>query len=54
MQNTEEDVQVFHRLEIPYGEFRVVVKLPYRVVAEKARARYKDGFLDIELPRQNN
>lgn len=41
----------FHQMEIPYGEFRTAVNLPYKVDAEQAKARYKDGFLDIELPR---
>ena len=41
----------FHQMEIPYGDFRTAVNLPYKVDAEQAKARYKDGFLDIELPR---
>lgn len=41
----------FHQIEIPYGEFRTAVSLPFRVNPEQAKARYSDGFLDIELPR---
>ena len=43
--------QSFHRMEIAYGEFRTTIPLPYPVVPENARARYRDGFLDIELAR---
>lgn len=48
---SEQTQQSFHRMEIAYGEFRTVIPLPYAVISENARARYRDGFLDIELFR---
>ena len=47
----EKPITAIHQIEIPYGEFRTAVSLPFPVIAEKAQARYRDGFLDIELPR---
>ncbi len=48
---SEQTQQSFHRMEIAYGEFRTIIPLPYAVIPENARARYRDGFLDIELRR---
>ena len=46
--------QSFHRMEIAYGEFRTIIPLPCPVVPENAQARYRDGFLDIELARADS
>jgi HSP20 family protein len=48
---SDRPIQAIHQLEIPYGEFRTSISLPFAVKAEEAQARYRDGFLDIELPR---
>lgn len=41
----------YHRVEIGYGDFRVQVALPWRVEADGVSASYRDGFLQVELPR---
>jgi HSP20 family protein len=43
--------RAYHQMEIPYGRFAVAVDLPVPVDVEKATAKYKDGFLAINLPR---
>jgi HSP20 family protein len=40
----------FHQLEIPYGEFRAEVSLPWPVLRDAVTASYRDGFLRVELP----
>jgi HSP20 family protein len=37
-------------VEIDYGPFRRVVALGDEVVADEARATYRDGMLRVELP----
>lgn len=51
--SADQPAQAFHQLEIAYGDFKTVVALPFPVNAQLAKARYRDGFLDIELPRVN-
>ena len=41
----------FHRRERMYGRFQRIVRLPYRVEADKVDASAKDGVLKIRLPR---
>jgi HSP20 family protein len=41
----------FHLMEIRYGCFERVFRLPGSVVEEDIRASYHDGFLDIEIPK---
>lgn len=41
----------YHQLEIPYGEFRTEVSLPWAVARDDVSAMYRDGFLRVELPR---
>lgn len=41
----------YHRIERTYGSFYRSVELPTRVVAEKITAKFKDGVLTIELPK---
>ena len=38
-------------LQCAYGSFRRAVSLPAAVLADKAKANYKDGVLRIELPK---
>ena len=40
----------YHQLEIPYGEFRAEVSLPWPVLRDAVTASYRDGFLRVELP----
>ena len=40
----------YHQLEIPYGEFRTEVSLPWPVARDAVTATYRDGFLRVELP----
>lgn len=42
----------YHQVEIGYGEFRVDVHLPWSVEREEVSASYRDGFLQIDLPRR--
>lgn len=46
----EADDRVYQQLEIDFGPFRRVIPLNADVVAEEARATYRDGILRIELP----
>lgn len=43
--------RLYHRMEISYGSFEREVPLPGPVSAEGARAVYKDGFMEIRLPK---
>jgi HSP20 family molecular chaperone IbpA len=40
----------YHQLEIPFGEFRTEVNLPWPVIRGSVSATYRDGFLRVELP----
>lgn len=40
----------YHQLEIPYGEFRTEVNVPWPVAHEDVTANYRDGLLRVELP----
>ena len=42
--------RVYQQLEIDFGPFRRVIPLGADVVAEQARATYRDGMLRVELP----
>lgn len=42
----------YHQVEIGYGEFRVEVTLPWPVDQDDVSAAYREGFLQIELPRR--
>jgi HSP20 family protein len=41
----------YHRREREGGRFRRVVTLPQRVEADKVTATYRDGVLEVRLPR---
>jgi HSP20 family protein len=47
---SESEGRVYQQLEIDFGPFRRVIPLGADVVAEDARATYRDGILRIELP----
>jgi HSP20 family molecular chaperone IbpA len=42
----------YHQVEIGYGDFRVEVGLPWPVDEDDVSAAYREGFLQIELPRR--
>jgi HSP20 family protein len=44
--------RLYQQLEIDFGPFRRVIPLGADVVAEEARATYRDGILRVELPLQ--
>jgi HSP20 family protein len=46
----EAEGRVYQQLEIDSGPFRRVIPLGADVVADEARATYRDGILRIELP----
>ncbi len=41
----------FHRKERGFGKFSRTIQLPFAVDAEKVEASFKDGVLNITLPR---
>lgn len=41
----------YHRLERVYGKFERSVALPVPVQADKVKATYRDGLLEIRLPK---
>lgn len=43
---------VHHQLEIGFGEFRIEIILPWRVISDDVTATYREGFLQVDLPRQ--
>ncbi len=49
----EEEVKEtdYYRSERVYGAFQRVIQLPTEVVADKAKATYKDGVLRISVPK---
>jgi len=47
------DGRVYQQLEIDFGPFRRVIPLGADVIADDARATYKDGILRVELPLLN-
>lgn len=42
--------RVYQQLEIEHGPFRRTIELGAEVVAEQAKATYRDGILRVELP----
>ena len=41
------------RIERYYSGYRRVIRLPEEVIPEKAKAKYNNGVLEIELPKKN-
>ena len=50
-QETETKDKTFHRIERSYGKFSRVMTLPAEVDADKVKVTYKDGILNIVLPK---
>jgi len=47
----EEKTENVHRVERFYGKIERVVPLPVEVKPEEAKAEYKDGVLEIRIPK---
>lgn len=47
----EEEKKNFYRRECSYGSFRREVLLPAEVVADKVKAKFKNGVLTVTLPK---
>lgn len=53
-QEKEEKDQSYHRVERYYGQFCRSIALPSDVEADKVKAEYKDGVLNIEIPKPDS
>ncbi len=42
------------RMEISYGQFEKIINLKCPVNVEKAKAIYNNGFLEIDIPKNND
>ncbi len=47
----EEKTETVHRVERFYGKVERVVPLPAEIKPEEAKAEYKDGVLEIRIPK---
>ncbi len=47
----EEKTENVHRVERFYGRIERIVPLPAEVKAEEAKAEYKDGVLEVRIPK---
>ncbi len=47
----EEKGKTYHRIEISYGKFKRYIPFPKEVQPDKAKAKCKDGILEIEVPK---
>jgi HSP20 family protein len=47
----EETKDNYHRIERSYGRFYRAISLPAEVEAEKIKAKYKKGVLEVKLPK---
>lgn len=50
---TQDGGAAYHQVEIGYGEFRIEIALPWAVQRDNVTAAYRDGLLQVELPRQS-
>ena len=51
-QESEIKKENYHRIERSYGFFQRVIPLPSAVDADKVKASYQDGVLEVELPKK--
>lgn len=50
-QEVEKKGKTYYRVERAYGKFQRTVTLPAEVEGEKAKASYKNGVLELNLPK---
>jgi HSP20 family protein len=43
--------RAYLQMEIPFGEFRTEIDLPFEVESREIEADYRDGFLRVILPK---
>lgn len=48
----EEKTEEVHRVERFYGRIERIIPLPTKVKADKAKAHYKDGILELRIPKE--
>jgi HSP20 family protein len=48
----ESEERAYHTLEIPYGRFERGLRLPAGLDTDAAQASYRDGLLEITLPKR--
>lgn len=53
-QEEETKDKTFHRIERCYGKFSRIITLPTEVESDKIKATYKDGVLNITLPKSES
>ena len=53
-QENEVKEKDYYRLERSYGSFQRAVELPTGIKADQAKASYKNGILQIELPKSED
>jgi HSP20 family protein len=53
-QEKETKDKTFHRIERCYGKFSRVITLPTEVEADNIKATYKDGILNVTLPKSES
>ena len=51
VRNENPERRAYHQMEIRFGEFSTAVELPLDVDVNKAEAEYRDGFLNVILPK---
>ena len=49
--STDAEPPAYHALEIPYGRFERSLRLPPGLDTDAAQASYRDGLLEITLPK---
>lgn len=42
-----------HQMEIDYGYFERIIRIPFQVKGEEIKATYRDGFLIITVPKRS-
>lgn len=50
----EETEKDYYRSEISYGAFTRIIELPHEAQADKARASFDKGLLEVRLPRSES
>ncbi|NIO16996.1 MAG: Hsp20 family protein [Deltaproteobacteria bacterium] len=45
------DRENYYRVEVSYGSFSRTFRLPVEVQGEKVKAKFKDGILEIRIPK---